>query len=118
MAKRTDKSLVVGLDIGTSKIVAIVGEIQADGQVAVLGALVAYLVPIRGKAWDRSLAVGDGLEVSLNSPALSVQLSGPAIPPLLFNTLLLSVRLAGVSELVMVQTVTSPFSSVSVLPVS
>lgn len=30
-------------------------------QVAVLGALVAYLVPIRGKAWDRSLAVADAL---------------------------------------------------------
>jgi len=36
-AKRSDKSLVVGLDIGTSKIVAIVGEIQADGQVEVIG---------------------------------------------------------------------------------
>ena len=37
MAKRPDKSLVVGLDIGTSKIVAIVGEIQPDGQVEVIG---------------------------------------------------------------------------------
>ncbi len=37
MAKRADKSLVVGLDIGTSKIVAIVGEIQPDGQVEVVG---------------------------------------------------------------------------------
>jgi molecular chaperone DnaK (HSP70) len=37
MAKRSDKSLVVGLDIGTSKIVAIVGEMQPDGQVEVIG---------------------------------------------------------------------------------
>lgn len=37
MAKRPEKSLVVGLDIGTSKIVAIVGEIQPDGQVEVVG---------------------------------------------------------------------------------
>jgi len=37
MAKKAEKSLVVGLDIGTSKIVAIVGEIQADGSVEVIG---------------------------------------------------------------------------------
>ncbi|QOC23201.1 cell division protein FtsA [Wenzhouxiangella sp. AB-CW3] len=37
MAKRPEKSLVVGLDIGTSKIVAIVGEVQPDGQVEVIG---------------------------------------------------------------------------------
>ncbi|MGY6586791.1 MAG: cell division protein FtsA [Wenzhouxiangella sp.] len=37
MAKRAEKSLVVGLDIGTSKIVAIVGEIQPDGAVEVIG---------------------------------------------------------------------------------
>jgi cell division protein FtsA len=32
MAKRSDRNLVVGLDIGTSKVVAIVGEIKADGR--------------------------------------------------------------------------------------
>ncbi len=37
MVRKADKSLVVGLDIGTSKIVAIVGEIQEDGQVEVIG---------------------------------------------------------------------------------
>src|SRR5690625_2478976 len=36
VAKRPDKSLVVGLDIGTSKIVAIVGEVHEDGQVEVI----------------------------------------------------------------------------------
>ena len=37
MAKRSDRSLIVGLDIGTSKIVALVGEIGADGAVEVVG---------------------------------------------------------------------------------
>ena len=37
MVKKTEKSLVVGLDIGTSKIVAIVGELQNDGEVEVIG---------------------------------------------------------------------------------
>ena len=37
MTKKAEKSLVVGLDIGTSKIVAIVGEVQADGSVEVIG---------------------------------------------------------------------------------
>jgi cell division protein FtsA len=31
MAKRSDRNLLVGLDIGTSKVVAIVGEIKSDG---------------------------------------------------------------------------------------
>ncbi|MGH8532209.1 MAG: cell division protein FtsA [Gammaproteobacteria bacterium] len=35
--KRSDKSLIVGLDIGTSKVVAIVGEIASDGTVEVIG---------------------------------------------------------------------------------
>lgn len=37
MTKKPEKSLVVGLDIGTSKVVAIVGEIQSDGSVEVIG---------------------------------------------------------------------------------
>ncbi|GAB4169314.1 MAG: cell division protein FtsA [Wenzhouxiangellaceae bacterium] len=37
MAKKAENSLVVGLDIGTSKIVAIVGEVQDDGKVEVIG---------------------------------------------------------------------------------
>ena len=37
MKKKSEKSLVVGLDVGTSKIVAIVGEIQPDGTVEVIG---------------------------------------------------------------------------------
>src|SRR5215213_2759120 len=37
MAKRSDRGLIVGLDIGTSKVVALVGEVAADGQIEVLG---------------------------------------------------------------------------------
>ncbi len=38
MAKRNDRSsLIVGLDIGTSKVVALVGEIGADGAIEVVG---------------------------------------------------------------------------------
>ena len=36
-ARKSEKSLVVGLDVGTSKIVAIVGESQPDGSVEVIG---------------------------------------------------------------------------------
>ncbi len=35
--KKSEKSLLVGLDVGTSKIVAIVGESQSDGTVEVIG---------------------------------------------------------------------------------
>ena len=31
MSRKDDKQIIVGLDIGTSKVVAIVGELQDDG---------------------------------------------------------------------------------------
>ncbi len=37
MSKRGDKNLIVGLDIGTSKVVAIVGEINEEGGIEVIG---------------------------------------------------------------------------------
>ncbi|MFO7604396.1 MAG: cell division protein FtsA [Gammaproteobacteria bacterium] len=37
MTKKTEKNLIVGLDIGTSKVVAIVGEISHDNQVDIIG---------------------------------------------------------------------------------
>src|SRR6202163_3835797 len=37
MPKRSERSLIVGLDIGTSKVVALVGEIGADGASEVIG---------------------------------------------------------------------------------
>src|SRR6202035_1609616 len=37
MAKRSDRNLLVGLDIGTSRVVAIVGEIKPDGELEIIG---------------------------------------------------------------------------------
>ncbi len=37
MARKTDRDVIVGLDIGTSKVVALVGEITADGSIEVIG---------------------------------------------------------------------------------
>jgi cell division protein FtsA len=37
MARRTDRQLIVGLDIGTSKVLALVGEIAADNSIEVIG---------------------------------------------------------------------------------
>ena len=37
MAKKTDKRLIVGLDVGTSKVVAIVGEVAPEGEIEVIG---------------------------------------------------------------------------------
>ena len=37
MPKKTEKNLIVGLDIGTSKVVAIVGEVRPEGELEVIG---------------------------------------------------------------------------------
>jgi len=37
MSKKMEKNLIVGLDIGTSKVVAIVGEITPDNEVEIIG---------------------------------------------------------------------------------
>jgi cell division protein FtsA len=37
MVRKADKDVIVGLDIGTSKVVALVGEITADGSIEVIG---------------------------------------------------------------------------------
>ena len=37
MAKKTDRQLIIGLDIGTSKVVALVGEIAADNSIEIIG---------------------------------------------------------------------------------
>jgi cell division protein FtsA len=37
LAKKTDRDVIVGLDIGTSKVLALVGEITADGAIEVIG---------------------------------------------------------------------------------
>ena len=37
MNKKSEKNLIVGLDIGTSKVVAIVGEVSDEGKIEVVG---------------------------------------------------------------------------------
>lgn len=37
MSKKTNSNLIVGIDIGTSKVLAIVGEISVDGEIEVIG---------------------------------------------------------------------------------
>lgn len=37
MSKKIDKQMIVGLDIGTSKIVAIVGEVNLEGEIEIIG---------------------------------------------------------------------------------
>jgi cell division protein FtsA len=37
MPKKTDKSLIVGLDVGTTKVAVLVGEVAADGKIEVIG---------------------------------------------------------------------------------
>ncbi|MBA3731957.1 MAG: cell division protein FtsA, partial [Gammaproteobacteria bacterium] len=37
MARKSEKSMIVGLDIGTSKVVAIVGEVTDAGQIEIIG---------------------------------------------------------------------------------
>lgn len=37
MTKKSEKNLIIGLDIGTSKVVAIVGEVKVDGEIEIIG---------------------------------------------------------------------------------
>lgn len=62
MAKKTSRNLIVGLDIGTSKVAAIVGELNGDNQIEVIGI---------GSAPSRGLK--KGVVVNLESTVLSIQ---------------------------------------------
>lgn len=62
MPKKTDQRLLVGLDIGTSKVVAIVGELQEDGAVDVIG---FGMHPSRG--------LKKGVVVNIESTVASIQ---------------------------------------------
>ena len=37
MGKRSEQGMIVGLDIGTSKVVAIVGEVTEEGEIEIIG---------------------------------------------------------------------------------
>lgn len=62
MAKRVDKNLIVGLDIGTSKVVAIVGEVTADGEIEIIGI-----------GSSRSRGLKKGVVVNIESTVHSIQ---------------------------------------------
>jgi len=62
MAKKTERNLIVGLDIGTSKVAAIVGELSADGNIEVIG---IGSTPSRG--------LKKGVVVNLESTVQSIQ---------------------------------------------
>jgi cell division protein FtsA len=62
MVKKSDKKLVVGLDIGTSKVVAIVGEITLEDQIEIIG--IGYH-PSRG--------LKKGVVVNIESTVQSIQ---------------------------------------------
>ncbi|MDI1230142.1 MAG: cell division protein FtsA [Methylobacter sp.] len=62
MAKRTERNLIVGLDIGTSKVAAIVGELTSDGNIEIIG---IGSTPSRG--------LKKGVVVNLESTVQSIQ---------------------------------------------
>src|ERR1700740_3200914 len=62
MLKRSERNLIVGLDIGTSKVVALVGEVGLDGSIEVLGI---------GSQPSRGLKKGGG--VNIESTVQSIQ---------------------------------------------
>ncbi len=62
MVKKTEKQLLVGLDIGTSKVVAIVGEITENG-----------VINIIGLGHHRSHGLKKGVVVNIESTVYSIQ---------------------------------------------
>ncbi|NOT12331.1 MAG: cell division protein FtsA [Methylococcaceae bacterium] len=62
MAKKTERNLIVGLDIGTSKVAAIVGELTIDGNIEIIG---IGSTPSRG--------LKKGVVVNLESTVQSIQ---------------------------------------------
>ena len=62
MVKKMDKNLIVALDIGTSKIVAIVGEISNDNVIEIIGL---------GSHQSRGLR--KGVVVDIESTTLAIQ---------------------------------------------
>lgn len=62
MAKQVDRNLIVGLDIGTSKVAAIVGELNEDGEIEVIG---IGSTPSRG--------LKKGVVINLEATVVSIQ---------------------------------------------
>lgn len=64
MAKKPNKDLIVGIDIGTSKVVTLVGELTSDGQLTVIGF-----------GSHRSQGLKRGVVVNIESTVQSIQRS-------------------------------------------
>jgi cell division protein FtsA len=64
MAKKPNKDLIVGIDIGTSKVVTLVGEMNSDGQLTVIGF-----------GSHRSQGLKRGVVVNIESTVQSIQRS-------------------------------------------
>ena len=62
MAKKAERNLIVGLDIGTSKVAAIVGEVTSDGKIEIIG---IGTTPSKG--------LKKGVVVNLESTGQSIQ---------------------------------------------
>ncbi len=62
MSKKTEKNLIVGLDIGTSKVAAIVGEITEEGRLEIIGI-----------GSHRSRGLKKGVVVNIESTVQSIQ---------------------------------------------
>ncbi len=62
MSKKTENNLIVGLDIGTSKVVAIVGEVNVEGEIEIIG---VGTQPSRG--------LKKGVVVNIESTVQSIQ---------------------------------------------
>ncbi|MFA5939129.1 MAG: cell division protein FtsA [Sinimarinibacterium sp.] len=61
MARREERNLLVGLDIGTSKCVAVVGQVTPDGQIEVVG---------RGEHVSRGMNRGDVVNIEQTTQAI------------------------------------------------
>lgn len=62
MAKKTDKNLIVGLDIGTSKVVAIVGEVSHGREIEIIGL-----------GCTKSLGLKKGMVVNIDATIQTIQ---------------------------------------------
>ncbi|MBI2969462.1 MAG: cell division protein FtsA [Gammaproteobacteria bacterium] len=62
MAKKADRNMIVGLDVGTSKVVAIVGELSPDDEIEIIGI-----------GSSRSRGLKKGVVVNIESTVHSIQ---------------------------------------------
>lgn len=62
MSKKNDKKLIVGLDIGTTKVVAVVGEVSANGKIDIIGV-----------GYQKSKGLKKGVVVNIEATVASIK---------------------------------------------